>query len=132
MILNITGTASPFDIQRLRLRPFETYSIRLISLHAIISSHVAAGIYKICSNMIDRENGNSDRVLGYVRLDRKQYTIDFTPTQIVWYKLRLHDTQMADINLHSIDKDEKLIFSSFACQFEIISDEWVQCINSKS
>lgn len=132
MILNITGTNSPFDIQRLRLKPFESYSIRLISLHALISSYVSAGIYKISSNIINRENGNSERILAYVRLDRKQHVLDFTPTQIVWYKLRVHDTSTADINLQSIAKDENLIFSEFACQFEIIEDERFQCFHSKS
>ena len=81
--------------------------------------------------MIDRENGNSDRVLAYVRLERKQYTLDFVPAQCVWYKLRLHDTSTADIILQSIAKGENINFSEFSCQFEIVEDDRIQCIDSK-
>ena len=123
MIINIEGTNSPFTVQRIALDPFCRYSIRLIALHALIASYVPAGIYKVCTNLIDRENGNSERILGYARLDRKSHVIDITPTQSVWYKLRWLDISTADIHLQSITTDEKLVFSEFACQFEIIKDE---------
>ena len=123
MILNIEGINSPFQVQRLALDPFCKYSIRLIALHAVISSYVSAGIYKVCTNLIDLENGNSDRILGYTRLDRKAHVISFTPTQHVWYKLRWADITMAEISLQSIATDKILDFSEFACQFEVIKDE---------
>ena len=125
MILNIEGTNSPFTIQRFFLEPFCGYSIRLIALHALIASSVSAGVYKVCTNMIDREIGNSNRSFCYVRLDRKAHVIDITPTQPVWYKLRWLDTVMADIHLQSITTDEKLVFSQFACQVEIVKNERV-------
>ena len=122
MILNISGFSSPFKFNRVELKPFRRYQIRLIDLHAIFTRKAEAGIYQICANIIERENGNSDRVLGYVRLDRKQIVLDYTPTQFLWYKLRLHDFSASDIKLKSITSDEELFFSEFSCQFEIVEN----------
>lgn len=119
MILNISGFSAPFKFNRIELNQFRRYKIRLISLHATFTRKAEAGIYQICTNIIDRENGNSDRVLAYVRLDRKQTFLDFTPTQSIWYKLRLHEFSSSDIKLKSITSDEELFFSEFSCQFEI-------------
>ena len=119
MIINISGKTSPFKFERIQLKTFRPYKIRLINLHAILTSKADAGIYQISTNLIDRENGNSDRILAYVRLDRKQTFLDFTPTQTIWYKLRLHDFSYSDIKLTSITSDEELFFSEFSCQFEI-------------
>ena len=119
MIINISGKSSPFKFERIELKAFRRYKIRLINLHAILTSKADAGIYQISTNIIDRENGNSDRILTYVRLDRKQTFLDFTPTQTIWYKLRLHDFSSSDIKLTSITSDEELFFSEFSCQFEI-------------
>ena len=119
MILNISGFSAPFQINRIELKPCQRYKIRLIDLHAIFTEKADAGIYQICSNLIDRENGNSDRILAYIRLDRRQTSIDFTPTQIIWYKLRLHDFSSSDIKLKSITSDKEVLFSEFSCQFEI-------------
>ena len=119
MIINIDDKNI---FNRIILEPSGKYSLRLISLHAIISSYVPAGIYKICTNLIDRENGNSDRILAYVRFDRKQHTVDFTPTQSVWYKLRWLDISVADVYIKSMKTDEKLSFSAFACQLEVKDD----------
>ena len=126
MILNISGFSAPFKFNRLELKQYRRYKIRLIELHAIFSQKADAGIYKICTNMIDRENGNSDRVLAYVRLDRKQIFLDFTPTQTIWYKLRLHDIFSSDIKLKSITSDDELFFSEFSCQFEIQENGRIQ------
>ena len=119
MIINISGQTSPFKFGRIELKAFRPYKIRLINLHAILTSKADAGIYQISTNLIDRENGNSDRILAYVRLDRKQTFLDFTPTQIIWYKLRLHDFSSSEIKLKSIISDEELFFAEFSCQFEI-------------
>ena len=119
MIVNISGSKSPYKFNRIDLKPFRNYKIRLLDLHAIFTSRVEAGIYQICTNIIDRENGNSDRILAYVRLERKQTFLDLTPTQIIWYKLRLHDFSSSEIKLKSIISDEELFFAEFSCQFEI-------------
>ena len=122
MILNISGFSAPFQFNRIELKQFRRYKIRLISLHATFTRKAEAGIYQICTNIIDRENGNSDRVLAYVRLDRKKTTLDYTPTQSIWYKLRLHEFSTSDIKLKSITSDEELFFSEFSCQFEIVEN----------
>ena len=119
MIINISGKISPFKFERIELKVFRPYKIRLINLHAIFTSKADAGIYQISTNLIDRENGNSDRILAYVRLERKQTFLDCTPTQTIWYKLRLHDFSSSDIKLTSITSDTELFFSEFSCQFEI-------------
>ena len=119
MIVNISGSTSPFKFNRVDLKPFRSYKIRLLDLHAIFTSKANAGIYQICTNLIDRENGNSDRILAYVRLERKQTCLDFTPTQIIWYKLRLHEFSASEIKLKPITSDEEIFFSEFSCQFEI-------------
>ena len=126
MILNISGFSAPFKFNRVELKQYRRYKIRLIELHAIFSRKAEAGIYKICTNMIDREDGNSDRVLAYVRLERKQIFLDFTPTQTIWYKLRLHDLSSSDIKLKSITSDDELFFSEFSCQFEIQENGRIQ------
>ena len=126
MIINIEGKNSPYVIKRIECDNFRHYSLRLISLNGIISSYVHGGLYKIETNIIDREGGNSDRVLAYFRLNRKSHLVDYTPTQLVWYKLRLSDFSSLDINLRSITSDEKLYFSEFACQLELIKDERIQ------
>ena len=119
MIINISGSDSPFKFNRIDLKAFRTYRIRLIDLHAIFSKKSDSGIYQLCTNIIDRENGNSDRILAFVRLEKKQTFLDFTPTQTIWYKLRLHDFSSSDIKLKSIISDEEIFFSEFSCQFEI-------------
>ena len=119
MIINISGSSAPFKFNRVELKPFKNYNIRLLDLHAIFTSKADAGIYKICTNIIDRENGNSDRILAYVRLDRKQTYLDLTPTHGIWYKLRLHELSSSDVKLKSIARDEEIFFSEFSCQFEI-------------
>lgn len=126
MIVNVEGATSPFSVNRLELRQFRRYSIRLISIHGVISSFVKAGIYKICSNLIDREFGNSERVFGYLYLARKTHVLEYTPTQAVWYKLRLADFSSLELTLTPIKADEKLIFSEFSCQLEIKEDERFQ------
>ena len=131
MIINVEGKNSPYTVNRIELEQFGRYIIRLIALHGIISSYVHGGVYKICSNLIDRENGSSDRVLAYVRLDRKTHNLEFTPTQNLWYKLRLSDFSALEVTLQSITTDEKIYFSEFACQFEIINDERFQQLYSK-
>ena len=113
MILNISGFSTPFKFKRIELRQFRRYQIRLIAIHAIFEHKAEAGIYQICTNIIERENGNSERILAYVRLDRKQTILDFTPTQKIWYKLRLHDFSSSDIKLKSIKSDEVIFFSEF-------------------
>ena len=125
MILNIEGKNSPFRFNRLELNQFSRYTIRLIALNAVISSYVPGGIYKISSNLIDRESGNSQRILAYILLDRKQNIITFTPTQKCWYKMRLLDISSADIKIESISSDVKLTFSEFSCQFEVKENERV-------
>ena len=132
MIINVEGKDSPYSINRIELGQFNPFSIRLIAIHGIISSYIHGGIYKICSNLIDRENGNSERVLAYLRLGRKSHILDFTPTQKLWYKLRWSDFSELELTLHSIATDEKVYFSELACQFEIIEDERLQQFNSKS
>ena len=132
MIINVEGKNSPFAVHRIELEQFGRYSIRLIAIHGVISSYVHGGVYKICSNLIDRENGNSERVLAYLRLDRKTHILEFTPTLNIWYKLRLTDFSSLDVTLHSITTDEKIYFSEFACQFEIIEDERFQQFYSNS
>ena len=119
MILNISGFSAPFKFNRIELKPCQVYQIRLIALHGIFTEKAEAGIYQLSSNLIDRENGNSERILAYIRLNRKQTSLDFTPTQIIWYKLRLHDFSSSDIKLKSITSDEEIYFSEFSCQFEI-------------
>ena len=119
MILNISGFSAPFKFNRIELKQFRRYKIRLISLHAIFTHKAEAGVYQICTNIIECESGNSDRILAYVRLNRKQTFLDFTPTQILWYKLRLHDFSSSDIKLKSITSDEEIVFSEFSCQLEI-------------
>ena len=119
MILNISGFSAPFKFNRIELKPCQKYQIRLIDIHAIFTEKAEAGIYQLSSNLIDRENGNSERILTYIRLNRKQTSLDFTPTQKIWYKLRLHDFSSTDIKLKSIKSDEEIYFSEFSCQFEI-------------
>ena len=122
MILNITGSTSPFKFNRIELRRYRRYKIRLVDLHANFASKADAGIYQLCTNIIDREHGNSDRILAFVRLDRKQTQLDFTPTQLIWYKLRLLDFASSDIKLKSISKDKEIFFTELSCQFEIQQD----------
>ena len=131
MILNIHGNSSPYLVNRIQFNQFRTYSIRLVLFRGVISSYVPGGIYKLCSNVIDREVGNSERILTYIRLNRKSHTVDFTPTQSVWYKLRLLDFSSLELNLQSIASDEKIIFSEFCCQFEIQENERIQQFYSK-
>ena len=119
MIINVSGSFQSAQIDRIQLNQFDDYSIRLIAFHAIFTSKADLGIYKLCTNLIDRENGSSERILAYIRLDKRQAALDFTPTQTIWYKLRLHDFSSSDIKLTSITSDEELFFSEFSCQFEI-------------
>ena len=119
MILNISGSNAPYRFNRVELRQYRKYKIRLLDFHAIFTSKADAGIYQLCTNIIEREHGNSDRFLAYVRLDRKQTHLDLTPTQLIWYKLRLLDFSSSDIKLKSISTDEEIFFSELSCQFEI-------------
>lgn len=130
MIINIAGTTQLADIERIQLNQFDAYSIRLIAFHAIFTSKTDFGIYKLCSNLIDREKGNSERILAYIRLDKRQAVLDFTPTQIVWYKLRFKDISSAVFKLQSIVSDEEVYFTNFACQFEVIKDAGIQLLDS--
>ena len=123
MIVNISGKSSPFQFNRIRLDQFKQYKLRLISLHATFTTKADAGIYKLSTNLIERDDGNLERILAFVRLNRKQITLDFTPTQLVWYKLRLQEFSMSDIKLSSITTEENQIFSEFAIQLEIVRDE---------
>ena len=123
MILNIEGKNSPFQITRLELRQFKQYSIRLISIHGIISSYVNSGVYKITSNIIDREHGNSERVFGYVYLQRKTHVLEYEPVQSLWYKLRITDFSSLELKLTSVGTGEKLLFSEFCCQLEVQENE---------
>ena len=122
MIINICGTHSPFPVTRIEFDRNQNYSIRLVSLQAVIASYTPSGIYKICTNLIEREHGNSDRVIAYIHLDKKQSVIAYVPPESVWYKLRLHDISSADIKLESIITDTKLFFKEFACRFEVIKN----------
>ena len=69
--------------------------------------------------MIEREEGNSERVITYLRLEKRENVIDYVPQLSLWYKLRLHDLNSAEFNLESILSNKKLSFKEFSCQFEI-------------
>ena len=125
MIVNVSGTNSPFKMNLISLNGFKRYKIRLLALHLCFLSKADAGIYKICTNLIDRENGNSERILAYVRLERRQTVLDFTPTHCIWYKLRFTDFSSSFIKLSSVRSDEEIFFSEFSAQFEITDDERV-------
>ena len=126
MIINISGSHSPFPVTRIEFDRNQKYLIRLVSLHTVIASFTPSGIYKICTNLIERENGNSDRVIAYIHLNKSQNVIAYVPPQSVWYKLRLHDISSADIKLESVITDTKLIFKEFACRFEVIENARIQ------
>ena len=126
MIINVCGSNSPYHISRVELDSYRGYIIRLIAFNAVFSSKAEAGIYKICTNLIERENGNSDRVLAYIHLDRKQTVLEFVPIQSCWYKLRLRDISFAEINIQPIESNINLNFKELACQFEIKQDARLQ------
>ena len=126
MIINVCGSNSPYQISRIELDTYRGYIIRLIACNAVFSSKAEAGIYKICTNLIERENGNSDRVLAYIYLDRKQTVLEFVPIQSCWYKLRLRDISFAEINIQAIESNINLNFKELACQFEITQDARLQ------
>ena len=123
MIVNISGHNSPFKFERITLKQFRRYKIRLLTLNANFTTKANAGIYKLTTNIIERGDGNSERILAYIRLNRKQISLDFTPSQVVWYKLRVNDFSTTDIKLQSIESNESLFFTDFAAQFEILRDE---------
>ena len=120
MIINISGSSLPTPINRIQLNQFDAYSIRLIAFHANFTSKADFGIYQLCTNLIDRESGNSQRILAYIRLDKRQSFLDFTPLQTVWYKLRFKDISSAVFKLKSTVSDDEVFFTDFACQFEVI------------
>ena len=122
MIINVSGSFQTAQIDRIQLNQFDDYSIRLVAFHAIFTSKADLGIYKLCTNLIDRENGNSERILAYIRLDKRQAALDFTPTQILWYKLRFKDISSAVVKLQSTVSDQEVLFTDFACQFEVIKN----------
>ena len=123
MIVNISGHNSPFKFERITLKQFRRYKIRLLTLNVNFTTKANAGIYKLTTNIIERGDGNSERILAYIRLNRKQISLDFTPSQVVWYKLRVNDFSTTDIKLQSIESNESLFFTDFAAQFEILRDE---------
>ena len=130
MIINISGNTQPTQINSIQLNQFDDYSIRLIAFHAIFTSKADFGIYQLCTNLIDRERGNSHRILAYIRLDKRQTVLDFTPTQSVWYKLRFKDISSAVFRLQSTVSDDEVFFTNFACQFEIIKNARIQQFDS--
>lgn len=119
MILNISGSQQPTKFERVQLDQFTQYRARFISLHANFTSKADAGIYQLSTNIIDREKGNSNRIIAFIRLERKQIHLEFTPTHSIWYKLRFKDISSAHFKLKSIASDEEVFFAEFACQIEI-------------
>ena len=119
MILNIEGLNSPFLINRVQLEPYCEYKIRLISLHAQLSEKVPAGIYKLTTNLIERELGSTSKILSYLTFDERKRLITFCPRTKIWYKLKRKDFSTADVKLFSLTSDRELFFDQFSCQFEI-------------
>ena len=119
MIINVFGSNPPYSFNRILLNPQKTFLIRFISIHGILSSGSDSSIYKLCTNLIEREEGNSERVITYLRLEKRENVIDYVPQLSLWYKLRLHDLNSAEFNLESILSNKKLSFKEFSCQFEI-------------
>ena len=121
MMLNISSTSnSPFSIEDVKLPFNKVFNVTLINIVGILKTPVKrSGIYKITTNLIQREDGNIHRILAYVYIGRNSSYINFTPTHLLKYKLRLYDFNSADITLSSESTDEKLLFTEFSCQLEV-------------
>ena len=119
MILNLQGVNNPFIINRVQLNPYSDYKIRLISLNVLLSERPSIGIYKLTTNMIERELGSTSRILAFFVIDERKRLITFVPRKKNWFKLRTKDFFSADIKLSSLTSDTELFFEEFACQFKI-------------
>ena len=92
----------------------------MVSFRGILQSQLARdGIYRLQTNMIDRDQFNQHQDITFTALRRGTTYMEIQPTQSVKYKLRFHDFSTAVVTLYEIDSAQKLQFKSGALQFEI-------------
>ena len=120
MILSLQGSKTPFKIERVQLDTYSDYRIRLISLNGLLTAKPSYGVYKITTNLIQRELGSTSRVLAFYIIDERKKIVTFTPQSKNWFKLKRKDFSSADVKLTSLTSDEELFFDEFSCQFEIL------------
>ena len=77
------------------------------------------GIYRMRTNMIDRDETNSLQEISYHVLEHDSTYIDIQPTRPIRYKLRFHDFSTAELKFQEINLSNNLIFTSVALQLEI-------------
>ena len=119
MLLNFSGSTSPYSIERVELPPFRPHKLRVLSILGMLREYATPGLYKITCDLIEREPGNQHKILGFVIINRKQIFLEFQPTHSIWYKLRYHDINLADIKFQSVTTDEIIIFEEFSIQLEV-------------
>ena len=120
MILNLLGKHNPLVFDRIQLNPYCSYKIRLISYNAVLSSKPSIGIYKLTTNLTERELGSSSRILAFFVIEDRSKIITFNPKSEIWFKLRLQDFSTAEVKLSSLTSDAELFFEEFSCQLEIL------------
>jgi len=77
------------------------------------------GIFSMSTNLIDRDESNPNQVLTYFPLRRNTTYIELETTQLLKYKLRLHDFSDVQFIFREIRTGKILEFKSVAVQIEI-------------
>ena len=120
MILNLLGKQNPLVFDRIQLNPYCCYKIRLISYNAVLSVKPTIGIYKLTTDLTERELGSTSRILAFFIIEDRSKIVTFNPEAKVWFKLRVKDFSTAEVKLSSLASDAELFFEEFSCQLEIL------------
>jgi len=122
MIVNLTLNESTQKLifPKIQLNDEKKWEIAFVSFTGILQSGLETdGIYRLYTNMINRDQFNQQQDIIFTALKRGATYMEIQPTQSIKYKLRFHDFTTAVVAFYKIDSTQKLQFKSAALQLEI-------------
>ena len=121
MILNITGVPNnnTITIPPISL-PYGNYSFSLLYFSGFLETPAKfSETVELSCNLITRDSANPHRVISYIDLVDGALSVQFTPTHILEYKLRVLDITCLEFKFRGLASDQILQFSQVVFQIKI-------------
>ena len=126
MIINLqlktiqTTTGSTHSFPELQFDDASNWEFTFIKFCGILKRKVETrGVYRLSTNLIDRDVSNPDQAISYIGLGRNTTYVELEPTNLLKYKLRFRDFSDVQFNFQEISSEKILEFQSAVIQLEI-------------
>ena len=121
MIMNISGAINDHTIETPEIHlPYGNYSFSLLNFIGNLEHPIKfSEIIEISCNLVQRDEANPHRVIGFFESEDGSLSLKFTPTQKIEYKLRVNEISGLEIKLRGLTSDQIFKFTKVALQIQI-------------